>query len=791
MTQSRSTMRVALATAAALLTVIPLAAVPEPVARASAVDPPAESTDPRLAEAIERDLGISVESYLEQVDSAAAASEVVERAAERGVVVEARLDGDSAVVATVAAADTDVVSQVARDVQQRVGVDDIEVVVDAPSDDIAIDTTFYAATDVWAGDGVTFGGGSQRCSIGAAGTNSAGAAVMLTAGHCTVSQAGDVYRHLAVTAPGFRPTGTQSLLGSAIPGAFRIGNGADGGLIAVTSSRIAPQPILETYSLGRGAARQAPIVIRDVVEPVRGAPVCTSGATTGWTCGRILSVNQRVTVTGSGVAYAVDGVITDACLLPGDSGGPAVIGSALVGIASATGFGRRASDTSTPEQTCATTPTEDRLSVLFAMRSSLGGMSTVASEFGAGWEPTVHVDTPVITSPSSTTAFDASRNLTVSGTLAESTPRTRIEVRWGPSGRASTPVRADGTWSVTVPAAALARGVQSLDVSARWGQRSASDPLVLVGATRAGWHAVATSRVQGESRYDTAVALTQRAFPTPGVGPAFLVVGTNYPDALAASPVAAQLGGVILLTDKNVLPTATRDELVRLRPSEIVIVGGPLAISSGTENAVRALGMPVRRVSGPTRYDTAALLTQLGFPGGTDQAFLATGTNFPDGLAAGAAGGALGAPVLLAPGTDGVLPQATSASLRRLSPDRIFALGATPVMAPAIVGALQSIAPTTRLGGDTRYDTALLIAQTASPLGTRADTVYLATGLNFPDALAAGPVAGTGDDPLLLVQPQCVPASVLRHIVAAKPTNVIVLGGTIALGLPVDRLTPC
>ena len=80
-----------------------------------------------------------------------------------------------------------------------------------------------------------------------------------------------------------------------------------------------------------------------------------------------------------------------------------------------------------------------------------------------------------------------------------------------------------------------------------------------------------------------------------------------------------------------------------------------------------------------------------------------------------------------------------------------------------------------RIAGADRYTNADLIAQQAYPSG--ADTVYLASGQNYPDALSAGPVAVHDGAPILLTQPTSLPSDVASTIATLHPTNIIVLGG--------------
>jgi putative cell wall-binding protein len=89
--------------------------------------------------------------------------------------------------------------------------------------------------------------------------------------------------------------------------------------------------------------------------------------------------------------------------------------------------------------------------------------------------------------------------------------------------------------------------------------------------------------------------------------------------------------------------------------------------------------------------------------------------------------------------------------LRRLRPKEIIILGGDGVVTSAVATSLRTYTTgaVTRLGGASRYDTAVEISKATYPDGT--NTVYIATGQNFPDALGAAPGAGRADAPLLLV----------------------------------------
>lgn len=85
----------------------------------------------------------------------------------------------------------------------------------------------------------------------------------------------------------------------------------------------------------------------------------------------------------------------------------------------------------------------------------------------------------------------------------------------------------------------------------------------------------------------------------------------------------------------------------------------------------------------------------------------------------------------------------------------------------------------TRLAGADRYGTAAAISTASFPTAT---DVVLATGENFPDALAGNYLAGTRSAPILLTTRTSVPAATQAEISRLNPQRVWVLGGTDAIG---------
>jgi putative cell wall-binding protein len=202
------------------------------------------------------------------------------------------------------------------------------------------------------------------------------------------------------------------------------------------------------------------------------------------------------------------------------------------------------------------------------------------------------------------------------------------------------------------------------------------------------------TRLAGADRYATASAISRHAFPA-GAGVVFIATGANFPDALAAGPAAARAGGPLLLVTTSSIPGSTAEELRRLRPAKIVVVGGTSVVAESVFASLRGFAPSVTRLAGADRYSTAAIISGTYFGAGAAKAFVATGLNFPDALAGAAVAGRDGAPVLLS--AQQSLHGATAGELRRLDPAQLVMLGGSATIGD---GALTAIRNALGQGGD-------------------------------------------------------------------------------------------
>lgn len=290
-------------------------------------------------------------------------------------------------------------------------------------------------------------------------------------------------------------------------------------------------------------------------------------------------------------------------------------------------------------------------------------------------------------------------------------------------------------------------------------------------------------RIDGLSRYETAAKASESTFPT-GAATVVIASGQTFPDALSASGLCGAVNGPLLLTTAKALPAATAAEIDRLGATDAYIVGGTGAVSSAVYEALVHRGLRVRRVSGADRYATAVAVAtrmrELLGPTATQRALLATGKQYPDALTASALAVSQKVPVLFT--SPSSLTAITADGMRDLGVSNVWIFGGTGAVTGSVANSVKSITghTPTRWGGLNRYDTAGIAAEGAADAGWIGWTyVGLATGKNYPDGLAGGVATGWRKGPLLLTEPDSVPAELESILTDHKAAirQVTIFGG--------------
>lgn len=286
------------------------------------------------------------------------------------------------------------------------------------------------------------------------------------------------------------------------------------------------------------------------------------------------------------------------------------------------------------------------------------------------------------------------------------------------------------------------------------------------------------ARLSGADRIATAVAISAERFGDGEAAAAVLARADDFPDALTGTPLAAAVGGPLLLSHTGRLPAAVADELHRVLPpgGQVHLLGGPAALSDAVEHAISEAGFRTLRIAGRDRYETAVEVARdLGDP---ELALLAVGTDFPDALAAGAAAAHHSGMVLLTAGDEA--HPATAGYLAQRDGSRVAVGGA----------AARAHPDAERVVGRTREETAVAVADRFFP---GAQVAGLARRDDFADALVgAGHSAGL-KGPIMLTPSGGLHAAPAAHRCGEPILQLWLYGGRAALdhAVTLDATTGC
>lgn len=274
------------------------------------------------------------------------------------------------------------------------------------------------------------------------------------------------------------------------------------------------------------------------------------------------------------------------------------------------------------------------------------------------------------------------------------------------------------------------------------------------------------ARISGENRYETSLLIADALKQELGIDSFDAVVvasGTNFADALAGSYLANVKQAPILLAGGNAenLKDYIRENL---NPGGVVyLLGGTSSVPETYET--RLAEYEVIRLSGENRYETnLKILEEAGAAG--QEILVCSGTGFADSLSA----SAVKKPILLV----GKTLTADQKEFLESIGGQFTIIGGVNSVSAAVEEALSSFGTVERIGGDSRYETSVLVAERYFDAPAAA---VVAGALNFPDGLCGGPLAGALNAPLILTAANNE-AKAAAYVAEYGITRGIILGGS-------------
>ncbi len=303
---------------------------------------------------------------------------------------------------------------------------------------------------------------------------------------------------------------------------------------------------------------------------------------------------------------------------------------------------------------------------------------------------------------------------------------------------------------------------------------------------------ICRGRLAGQNRYSTAAAISKASFEK--TSNVLLASGASYADALAGVVLAKKLEAPILLTAKDTLSAETLAEINRLGAKNITILGGESAVSKAVEKTLTDKGLKVQRIQGNTRYGTAANIADKVSSDPT-VLFFVYGLDYADALSVSPVASIMGAPIIYLT-KDGNIEAETARYLAALKKKgcvkTAYVIGGENAVSKAMMQKAGNALGLTvdkqmiRISGANRYSTCTKVNSTFADI-VKKDMICIATGLDFPDALAGGVLASLHAAPLFLVNGKASPSlskEQKEYLSAKHPNSMAIFGGT---GVVPDR----
>lgn len=262
------------------------------------------------------------------------------------------------------------------------------------------------------------------------------------------------------------------------------------------------------------------------------------------------------------------------------------------------------------------------------------------------------------------------------------------------------------------------------------------------------------TRIAGKDRIATSIEISKAMFNESDN--VVLASGFNFADALSAGQLAAALNAPLILS-KDQLDSRTSDEIAKLKPKNIYIVGGETALSSNIEESVKSVvnDINIERLKGNDRYETSVkVMEKTKEFVDAEYLLIASGKNFPDALSATSFMADHKALMVLSDGN----------SYPKSDLQEIAIGGVNQLPLNGFTGE--------RIAGNDRYQTALAIARRSFENNENA---ILANSKVFADSLSAGSVAKNYKAPIILTDNENLTQSTKSYL--ENMNSVTIIGG--------------
>ncbi|MES9729907.1 cell wall-binding repeat-containing protein, partial [Bacillus safensis] len=237
---------------------------------------------------------------------------------------------------------------------------------------------------------------------------------------------------------------------------------------------------------------------------------------------------------------------------------------------------------------------------------------------------------------------------------------------------------------------AMASSAISVKLSNYIGNKTSMDISTTGEYKLSGSNVAVTKRYDGKNRYEVANSIASAGWKNPST--VVIVSRDAFDHAISVSPLAYKLGAPILYTNIEKLTKTTENQLKKMKPDNILIVGNTKSISTAAEKSIKKYGK-VRRISGKDKFEISQKIAKE--MGNYKQAVVVGGNSFMNGIAIASYASRKGYPILLT--------KKDSIPSYRM-PSKVIIIGSTKSTGQKVENQIKKTSQVTRISGANRYE---------------------------------------------------------------------------------------
>ncbi|HFL2521683.1 TPA: cell wall-binding protein Cwp10 [Clostridioides difficile] len=265
---------------------------------------------------------------------------------------------------------------------------------------------------------------------------------------------------------------------------------------------------------------------------------------------------------------------------------------------------------------------------------------------------------------------------------------------------------------------------------------------------------VTVKKLKGADRFETAIKISQSGWTKSDTVVIVNGEDKSMVDGLTATPLASVKNSPILLSSNEKLPQKTVEELKRLNPSKVIVIGGNNSMPNSVVEAIKAVNskISVQRIGGDTRYQTSInIAKEIDKTNNVSKLYIGAGNGEADSLSIASLAGKEKTPIVLTQ-KDGVDNEAEQ-FIKSNKVSNIYFIGGIEKISNKAIEQVGKIVnkdiSNNRVAGQTRQETnAKVIDKFYSQ--SKLDGVVVANQDKLIDALAVGPLAAKNNSPVIL-----------------------------------------